>query len=58
MEKQRKHILAMKHFISAFDLDPTYISSKVNMEQYGVNSEGSIYCAYDSDDCHDIRKYD
>ena len=34
MEKERNHVLAMKHFRAAYALDPTYIPACYNMEQY------------------------
>ena len=45
MEKERNHVLAMKHFRAAYALDPTYIPARYNMEQYGTMYP-SGRCAY------------
>ncbi|MGM9946581.1 hypothetical protein [Floccifex sp.] len=50
MEKERNHVLAMKHFRAAYALDPTYIPARYNMEQYG-SLETSKSCAYSENDC-------
>ena len=50
MEKERNHVLAMKHFRAAYALDPTYIPARYNMEQYG-NMLPSERCAYTEEDC-------
>ena len=36
LEKENKHVQAMKHFRAAYALDPTYIPARFNMEQYGT----------------------
>ncbi|MCI7290192.1 hypothetical protein ACQRBH_05500 [Bariatricus sp. SGI.161] len=50
MEKERNHVLAMKHFRAAYALDPTYIPARYNMEQYGTMYP-SGKCAYTEEDC-------
>ena len=50
MEKERNHVLAMKHFRAAYALDPTYIPARYNMEQYGTMYP-SGRCAYTEKDC-------
>lgn len=36
LEKENKHVQAMKHFRAAYALDATYIPARFNMEQYGA----------------------
>lgn len=50
LEKESNHILAMKHFRAAYELDPTYIPARHNMEQYGVPG-CAVKFAYTEDDC-------
>lgn len=50
MEKQRNHVLAMKHFRAAYGLDPTYVPARVNMDQYGTLEPADGY-AYTEEDC-------
>ena len=50
MEKERNHVLAMKHFRAAYALDPTYTPARQNLEVYGTfYSCGK--CAFDESDC-------
>lgn len=49
-EKKYDHNMAMKHFRAAWDLDPTYLPARHNLEHYGTFvSRG--HCAYDETDC-------
>lgn len=49
LEKRREHLLAMKHFRVASDLDPTYLPARHNLEIYGgFHSSGKI--AFDESD--------
>lgn len=50
MERENNHVLAMKHFRAACELDPTYIPARYNLEQY-VNKFHSAKCAYTEEDC-------
>lgn len=36
LEKENKHVQAIKYFRAAYALDPTYIPARFNMEQYGI----------------------
>lgn len=48
-EKKYDHNMGMKHFRAAWDLDPTYLPARHNLEHYGTFvSRG--YCAYDESD--------
>lgn len=50
LESQENHLLAMKHFRVAWDLDPTYLPARHNLEFYGTFfSKGRG--AYDESDC-------
>lgn len=50
LERQGKHLLAMKHFRAAWALDPTYLPSRHNLEVYGTFfSKGTG--AFDENDC-------
>lgn len=50
LEKEGKHSTAMRHFRAACALDPSYLPSRYNLENYGTFfSKGK--CAYDIDDC-------
>lgn len=40
LEKKQNHLLAMKHFRAACDLEPTYIPARCNLEQYGAIFSG------------------
>lgn len=49
-EKKYDHNMAMKHFRAAWDLDPTYLPARHNLEHYGTFvSRG--HCAYVDSDC-------
>ncbi len=49
-EKRFDHNMAMKHFRAAWDLDPTYLPARHNLEHYGTFvSRGQ--CAYVDSDC-------
>lgn len=49
LEKRRDHLLAMKHFRVASDLEPTYLPARHNLEIYGrFYSSGKI--AFDESD--------
>jgi lipoprotein NlpI len=51
-EKKFDHNMAMKHFRAAWDLDPTYLPARHNLEHYGTfNSRG--HCAYEVSDCNE-----
>ncbi|MGJ0022382.1 hypothetical protein [Streptococcus dysgalactiae] len=50
LEEKGDHLLAMKHFRVALDLDPTYLPAEYNLEHYGSFSP-SGHCAYDKKDC-------
>lgn len=57
LEKEGKHILAMKHFRIAWVLDPTYQPASENLSNFG----NFIYCekyAYDESDCPDETKHE
>lgn len=50
LEQQGDHLLAMKHFRAAWNLDPTYLPARHNLEVYGTFfSKGTG--AYDESDC-------
>lgn len=50
MEETGDHVLAMKHFRAAWDLDPTYQPARVNLSRCGSTiAENAI--AYDENDC-------
>lgn len=36
LEKEKNHLLAMKHFRVAWDLDPTYLPARHNLRVYGT----------------------
>lgn len=49
-EKKFDHNMAMKHFRAAWDLDPTYLPARHNLEHFGTFiSRGN--CAYEDSDC-------
>lgn len=49
-EKKCDHNMGMKHFRAAWDLDPTYLPARHNLEHYGTFvSRG--HCAYEELDC-------
>lgn len=49
LEKSGNHSLAMKHFLAAWALDPTYRPANYNLETFGTFfSHGN--CAYDDND--------
>jgi Tfp pilus assembly protein PilF len=50
LEEQGNHLLAMKHFRAAWDLDPTYLPSRHNLEVYGTFFRKRAG-AYDESDC-------
>lgn len=50
MVKRSDHNLAMKHFRASWDLDPTYLPARHNLEHFGTFfSKG--HCAYEMSDC-------
>lgn len=50
LEKQGDHVAAMKHFRAAWDLNPTYVPARCNLEWFGTfYSTGK--CAFDETDC-------
>lgn len=51
LEKENNHILAMKHFRAGYDLDPTYIPCRVNMDQYADLYQKREEPAYLIEDC-------
>lgn len=50
LEKENNHILAMKHFRAAYDLDPTYVPARYNIDQY-TQFFYARKCAYLEGDC-------
>lgn len=53
-EMQGNHLMAMKHFRVAWDLEPTYLPARQNLEVFGTFlAKGT--CAYDSKDCIDFK---
>lgn len=54
LERKHNHLLAMKHFRVACDLDPTYIPARYNMEQYGQWNKKEIQAVYSEEDCAQI----
>lgn len=52
LEKEHKHILAMKHFRAAYGLDPAYVPARYNLDQFGeMFPSGVRTCAYTDEDC-------
>jgi Tfp pilus assembly protein PilF len=50
LENQGYHVGAMNHFRAAWDLNPTYLQARCNLEWFGTfYSTGK--CAYDETDC-------
>lgn len=56
LEKENNHVLAMKHFRAGYDLDPTYLPCRVNMDQYGDLYQRKEAPAYFIEDCDKLRK--
>lgn len=55
LERQGNHILAMKHFRAAWNLDPTYLPARYNLDVYGTFfSKGTG--AYDESDCPVLKE--
>lgn len=55
LERQGDHLLAMKHFRASWDLDPTYLPARHNLEVYGsFFSRGTG--AYDESDCPTLEE--
>lgn len=55
LEKRGEHLLAMRHFRAAWDLDPSYLPARQNLETFGtLYSHGSF--AYDESDCWDEKR--
>lgn len=54
LEKEHRHVEAMKHFRAAYALDPTYIPARYNLEQYGSYSVFGFSPAYSEEDCIEI----
>ncbi|WP_304206509.1 tetratricopeptide repeat protein [Peptostreptococcus russellii] len=50
LERQGKHLLGMKHFRAAWELDPNYEPAKHNLEHYGTFLS-LTHCAFDETDC-------
>ena len=50
MEREKNHVLAMKHFRAAYELDPAYVPARVNMDRYGTLEPTGRY-AYTEEDC-------
>ncbi len=55
LENEGDHLTAMKHFRAACALDPTYLPTRYNMEQYG-----DFFCirhkdVYDETDCPQVQ---
>lgn len=50
MEKEEKHVKAMKHFRASYALDPTFIPTRINMDLYSSFSRNRE-CAYTEEDC-------
>lgn len=55
LEKRREHVLAMKHFRVAWDLDPTYLPARHNLELYGSFTPIGVG-AFDEGDCPSLEK--
>ncbi len=51
LENNDDHLSAMKHFRAAWALDPTYIPSRYNLEQYGDIFCNNRKAAYVEEDC-------
>ncbi len=51
LEKQGKHLQAMKHFRASWELDPTYAPARWNLMLYGTFFRGENVCAYEEKDC-------
>ena len=51
MEAKKNHVLAMKHFRAAYELDPTYAPGRFNLEQCGVLRREPNQRAYTEADC-------
>lgn len=50
LEKEDNHLLAMKHFRAAWELDPTYLPARYNLENFGTFSP-KRNGAFDETDC-------
>lgn len=50
LEQEGNHVAAMKHFRASWDLDPTYLPARYNLEQYSNFFERKRG-AYDESDC-------
>ena len=55
LESQGEHLLAMKHFRTAWDLDPTYLPARHNLEVYGTLFPKGAG-AYDESDCPVLKE--
>ena len=51
LEKEQEHLLAMKHFRAALNLDPTYPPARQNLEVFGSLFDQPRVFAYNLDDC-------
>lgn len=51
LEERHKHLEAMKHFRAAYALDPAYLPSRYNLEQYGNFDSLNMEPAYCEADC-------
>ena len=50
LEKENNHVLAMKHFRAALDLDETYYPARENLNKYGTFHSNGSDC-FSSLDC-------
>ena len=56
LEKQSNHLLAMKHFRAALDLDPTYEPAKANIAAFANFNLHGQEGAFTYDDCLELCK--
>ena len=54
LEKKGDHLMAMRHFRAASELDPTYSPARVNLSTYGAMAHESIF-AYDESDIASVK---
>ena len=50
-ESRNDHVQAMKHFLAAWALNPTYRPARINMERYGSFSGQMPRPVYDETEC-------
>lgn len=53
LKKQGNHVDAMKHFRASWALDPTYLPSRYNLDQYTSFYPRGVL-AYDESDCPEV----